>query len=194
MDKRELEELVRQVLLEHLGGGGHGVRAVPVPALGVDESHRMDTGNPGDRVYTRDLFTLEQSPRLGAGIMEMTDTTFPWTLNYDEMDYVVSGRLDVLILRGQRAAGRAHQWGEDLRRAGGGALYPQGQRHPVLCHRPRPVFVLRLSGGLAEPGRRAGTLAVESPAPERCSGAGFFSWPGGKIRAGRGPRGRPPPP
>ena len=57
----------------------------------------MDTGNPGDRVYTRDLFTLEQSPRLGAGIMEMTDTTFPWTLNYDEMDYVVSGRLDVLI-------------------------------------------------------------------------------------------------
>ena len=167
MDKRELEELVRQVLLEHLGGGGHGVRSVPVPALGVDERHRMDTGNPGDRVYTRDLFTLEQSPRLGAGIMEMTDTTFP---------------------------GRAHQWGEDLRRAGGGALYPQGQRHPVLCHRPRPVFVLRLSGGLAEPGRRAGTLAVESPAPERCSGAGFFSWPGGEIRAGRGPRGRPPPP
>ena len=52
MDKRELEELVHQVLLEHLGGGGggHGVRSVPVPALGVDESHRMDTGNPGDRV------------------------------------------------------------------------------------------------------------------------------------------------
>ena len=97
MDKRELEELVRQVLLEQLGGGVHGVRSVPVPALGVDESHRMDTGNSGDRVYTRDLFTLEQSPRLGAGIMEMTDTTFPWTLNYDEMDYVVSGRLDVLI-------------------------------------------------------------------------------------------------
>ena len=39
MDKRELEELVHQVLLEHLGGG-HGVRSVPVPALGVDESDR----------------------------------------------------------------------------------------------------------------------------------------------------------
>ena len=36
MDKRELEELVRQVLLEQLGGGGHGVRSVPVPALGVE--------------------------------------------------------------------------------------------------------------------------------------------------------------
>ena len=57
----------------------------------------MDTGSPGDRVYTRDLFTLEQSPRLGAGIMEMTDTTFPWTLNYDEMDYVVEGRLDIRV-------------------------------------------------------------------------------------------------
>ena len=48
-------------------------------------------------VYTKDLFTLQESPRLGAGLMEMTDTTFPWTLNYDEMDYVISGRLDILI-------------------------------------------------------------------------------------------------
>ena len=57
----------------------------------------MDTGNPLDRVYTRDLFTLQESPRLGVGVMEMTDTTFPWTLRYDEMDYVLSGRLDIRI-------------------------------------------------------------------------------------------------
>ena len=94
MNKTDLEALIRQVLLEHLAGG---VTAVKVPALSVDETHRMDTGDPAHRVYTRDLFSLEQSPRLGAGIMEMTDTTFPWTLHYDEMDYVVSGRLDVLI-------------------------------------------------------------------------------------------------
>ena len=93
MDKHKLEEIIRQVLLEQLGGG---VQAVRVPALTVTEAHRMNTGNPGDKVYTRDLFTLEQSPRLGVGIMEMTDTTFPWTLNYDEMDYVVEGRLDIL--------------------------------------------------------------------------------------------------
>ena len=37
----------------------------------------MDTGNPLDRVYTRDLFTLQESLRLGVGVMEMTDTTFP---------------------------------------------------------------------------------------------------------------------
>ena len=100
MDKFKLEEIIRQVLLEHLGGG---VQAVKVPALTVTEAHRMNTGNPGDKVYTRDLFTLEQSPRLGVGIMEMTDTTFPWTLNYDEMDYVVEGRLDILC-NGQKVS------------------------------------------------------------------------------------------
>ena len=102
MDHKKLEEIIRQVLLEHLGGG---VQAVKVPQLAVTEAHRMDTGNPGDRVYTWDLFTLEQSPRLGVGIMEMTDTTFPWTLNYDEMDYVVEGRLDVLCNGRKASAG-----------------------------------------------------------------------------------------
>ena len=100
MDKCKLEEIIRQVLLEHLGGG---VQVVRVPALTVTEAHRMNTGNPGDKVYTRDLFTLEQSPRLGVGIMEMSDTTFPWTLNYDEMDYVVEGRLDILC-NGQKVS------------------------------------------------------------------------------------------
>ena len=102
MDKIQLEAIIRQVLLEHLGGG---VQAVKVPELSVTEAHRMNTGNPGDRVYTRDLFTLDESPRLGAGIMEMTDTTFPWKLNYDEMDYVIEGRLDIRTDRGTVSAG-----------------------------------------------------------------------------------------
>ena len=92
MNKTDLEALVRQILLEHLSGGP---AAVKVPELSVRPEHRLDTGNPGDQVYTRDLFSLEQSPRLGVGIMEMTDTTFPWTLNYDEMDYVVERPLAV---------------------------------------------------------------------------------------------------
>lgn len=106
MDKQTLEALVRQVLLEKLGEvPGEAVKKVPVPQLKVAEEHRMDTGRAGDRVYTRDLFTLDESPRLGAGIMEMTDTTFPWTLNYDEMDYVIEGRLDIQTDRGTVSAG-----------------------------------------------------------------------------------------
>ena len=104
MDTKSLEALVRRIILETMGGG-HGVRAVKIPELRVTEADRMDTGNPAHRVYTRDLFTLQESPRLGAGLMEMTDTTFPWTLNYDEMDYVVSGRLDILINGDKISAG-----------------------------------------------------------------------------------------
>ena len=97
MDKQQLERMVREFLLERLGGAGHGVRKVDVPSLRTTEADRMDTGNPADKVYTHDLFTLEQSPRLGAGLMEMEDTTFPWTLNYDEMDYVIEGQLTIVI-------------------------------------------------------------------------------------------------
>ena len=106
VNKAALEALVRQVLLEKLGEApGETVKKVPVPQLKVTEEHRMDTGRAGDRVYTRDLLTLSESPRLGAGIMEMTDTTFPWTLNYDEMDYVIDGRLDIQTGRGTVSAG-----------------------------------------------------------------------------------------
>ena len=104
--KAALESLVRQVLLEKLGGApaapagkavAHGVRAVPVPRVEVTQADRMDTGRSGDRVWTRDLFSLAEAPRLGCGLMVMEDTTFPWKLTYDEMDYVIEGRLDILV-------------------------------------------------------------------------------------------------
>ena len=96
-DRAAIEELVRRVLLEKLGGNGPRVKTVEVPRLDVAAEHSMDTGNPADRVWTRDLFTLEEAPRLGCGLMVMERTTFPWTLTYDEMDYVIEGRLDILV-------------------------------------------------------------------------------------------------
>ena len=96
-DRAAIEELVRRVLLEKLGGNGPRVKKVEVPRLDVAAEHRMDTGNPADRVWTRYLFTLEEAPRLGCGLMVMERTTFPWTLTYDEMDYVIEGRLDILV-------------------------------------------------------------------------------------------------
>ena len=97
MDKKTLESLIRRVLLEELGQSTHGVKKLALPAETVTEAHRLDTGRPGDLVYTKDLLTLEESPRLGVGLMVMERTTFPWTLNYDEVDYVIEGRLDILI-------------------------------------------------------------------------------------------------
>ena len=97
MDKQKLESLIRKVLLEELGAATHGVKKVSLPSETVTEADRLDTGRPGNVVYTKDLLTLEESPRLGVGLMVMDRTTFPWTLNYDEVDYVIEGRLEILI-------------------------------------------------------------------------------------------------
>lgn len=105
LDRSRLETLIKEVLIEKLSGTGccnerqaaSGVIAVKVPQIKVDENDRMDTGIPSDVVYTKDLFTLSESPRLGCGIMEMKHTTFDWTLNYDEIDYVIEGSLSIII-------------------------------------------------------------------------------------------------
>lgn len=99
MQANELEQIVRQVVANVLSQQDEGsqVRSCALPAMQVTEADRLDTGNPADRVYTHDLFTLRQSPRLGAGLMEMTDSDFPWHLSYDEIDYVISGRLDIVF-------------------------------------------------------------------------------------------------
>lgn len=97
MDKAQLESLVLQFLQEKLQPGV--LRAGEIRQFSPQD--RLDTGNPADRVYTHDLFTLSQSPRLGAGWMEMTQSTFPWHLEYDEMDYIVDGSLTILTAQGQ---------------------------------------------------------------------------------------------
>ena len=101
MDRSELEAMVREIL-----AGSPGVRLVKLPEVSVSQSDRLDTGSPADRVYTHDVLTLAESPRLGAGIMEMTRSDFPWTLHYDEIDYVISGALTVTSA-GQSVTARA---------------------------------------------------------------------------------------
>ena len=64
------------------------------------------TGTDGDKVYLTDLFTLEESPRLGSGIMEMDASSFDWVLKYDEIDYVIEGRLEIIIA-GRKIVGEA---------------------------------------------------------------------------------------
>ena len=93
MDKEMLKSLLREILEEEMGNGP--VRLCRVPQVVVTSQDRLETGNPADRVYTHDLFSLTESPRLGCGVMEMEQTTFPWHLEYDEIDYVISGRLTI---------------------------------------------------------------------------------------------------
>ena len=93
MNRDDLRRLIREILQEECGGTC--VRAVDLHGVTVTEADRLDTGKPGDTVYTHDLFSLSESPRLGAGIMEMQKTTFDWTLTYDEIDYVIAGTLSI---------------------------------------------------------------------------------------------------
>lgn len=110
VNRYTIESMIREILNEKLTNMSsgcsmdakrdctrEGVIVVRVPGIAVTEQDRMDTGKPGDTVYTKDLFSLEESPRLGCGIMEMKDTTFDWTLNYDEVDYVIEGSLSIII-------------------------------------------------------------------------------------------------
>lgn len=111
LDKTVLEKLVRQIIQEQIGGitksepldfvtdreSKCGVMSVKLQTVKVNQSNRLDTGRATDEVYTKDIFTLEESPRLGCGVMEMRETTFDWTLNYDEIDYVIEGHLDVIV-------------------------------------------------------------------------------------------------
>ena len=105
LNEETIRSIVREVLTEQLFGQANltktidpsGVLAVKLPELNVSEEDRLDTGNPAHKVYCKDLVSLTESPRLGCGLMVMEDTTFDWLLEYDEIDYIIDGQLDVLI-------------------------------------------------------------------------------------------------
>ena len=118
ISRQDLEKMVRRVLGEILAEGGpaglqiknsfrqtdpSGIMAFHTPAV---KPEPFDTGKVGDRVFLKDMVTLEESPRLGFGVMEMDRSTFKWTLNYDEVDYIIDGVLEILI-DGRKVVGRA---------------------------------------------------------------------------------------
>lgn len=96
MNQNDLEQLVREFLRQKLKPTVR--KAAPVEYF--SQADRLDTKNPADRVFTHDLFSVEESPRLGAGWMEMTKSEFAWHLDYDEMDYIVQGTLKIITDQG----------------------------------------------------------------------------------------------
>lgn len=48
-------------------------------------------------VGLKDATTLEEAPRMGAGVMELDHGELEWTLTYDEYDYVIEGTLQIEI-------------------------------------------------------------------------------------------------
>lgn len=61
------------------------------------ECDAFDTGKPGDNVGIKEILTRNESPDLATGFMTLEETSFEWTLGYDEIDYIVEGILDITI-------------------------------------------------------------------------------------------------
>jgi ethanolamine utilization protein EutQ len=107
-----LREIIRQVVSEQGQGPDALIKQVDA-ASGVisvcGKSVRAEpfaTGKAGDQVFLKEVFSLSESPRLGCGIMEMQASCFDWTLNYDEIDYVIEGRLEIVV-GGKKMVGEA---------------------------------------------------------------------------------------
>lgn len=103
IDVNSLEAIIRKIVMEQLGnslagGDKHldksGILSVKLNNIALD---KFETGNQEDSVYLKDVITLEESPRLGCGLMEMTESCFKWTLKYDEIDYIIDGQLEIKI-------------------------------------------------------------------------------------------------
>lgn len=107
LNEKLIEEIVRKIITEKLGNKASennadfektvdksGVLSIKTETV---KPEKFDTGKEGDKVLLKDVVTLEESPRLGCGIMEMDKTSFAWTLKYDEIDYVIDGTLEIDI-------------------------------------------------------------------------------------------------
>lgn len=106
ISKDQLAAMVREAIAEYVGAQatstsawGHdksGVISVDLPKVAA-EPFPFPIDVPPGSVRLLDLLTLEESPRVGAGVMEMDATSFEWTLKYDEVDYVISGTLELIL-------------------------------------------------------------------------------------------------
>ncbi|GAA0182816.1 cupin domain-containing protein [Clostridium sediminicola] len=105
IDSKVLEELVRKIIEEKLSNSNNnedferhidpsGIMSIKTATV---KPEKFDTGKEGDKVYLKDVMSVEESPRLGCGIMEMEESAFDWTLKYDEVDYVIDGTLEIII-------------------------------------------------------------------------------------------------
>ncbi len=99
----DLEQVIRRIIAESMAlkdsqswkqEDPSGVICISAPKVTCE---KFPFPIPSDRVFLKDVLTVEESPRLGCGIMEMEETSFEWTLTYDEVDYVIEGTLEIIV-------------------------------------------------------------------------------------------------
>lgn len=97
-NEETLRPIVEQVLRRLSQGGDFHKETDPSGVLLVrTDTVRCQSFEGRQDVRLRDVTTLEEAPRMAAGVMEVEGTRFPWTLSYDEYDVVLSGTLEIRV-------------------------------------------------------------------------------------------------
>ena len=101
IDKNALREIISEVVKETLERQTEREFLKEKEESGIikirPSTVKCEQFQGAEGVYLKDIVTLEEAPRMGAGIMELDHTSFEWTLTYDEYDYVIDGELEIEI-------------------------------------------------------------------------------------------------
>jgi ethanolamine utilization protein EutQ len=95
------EQLIRDVIVKVLQESGLCAdcqrQVDPSGIIGIKTSTvKLEPFEGREDVKLKDITTLEEAPRMGCGVMELTDgAAFEWTLTYDEYDIVLEGHLEI---------------------------------------------------------------------------------------------------
>jgi len=115
LDQDALVRIIRDVIAEQVGPSAPSIRYKDASGVTridaakvVTEPFPFPIESPAGSVRLLDVLDVQESPRLGCGIMEMDSTSFEWTLTYDEIDYVIDGTLE-LIMDGRPVRAEAGQ-------------------------------------------------------------------------------------
>lgn len=60
------------------------------------EMTTFENGNPEAKVFYQELISKEEA-KISAGFLEIDHSQFDWELSYEEIDYVISGTLEITI-------------------------------------------------------------------------------------------------
>ncbi|MDR2787852.1 MAG: ethanolamine utilization acetate kinase EutQ [Candidatus Accumulibacter sp.] len=102
-----VDQLVRKTVGERSAGNGtapasdaayeaqriaRGIKRVKGASV---QMSLFDGAGKGNRVGVADVVTAEDGSAMAAGFMSWENCFFPWTLNYDEVDFVIDGELHI---------------------------------------------------------------------------------------------------
>lgn len=96
-----IREIVEKVIRETMTGQSAPFEKHVDPSgiIGIKTSTvQLEPFEGRNDVKLKDVTTLEEAPRMGCGIMELSDgASFEWTLTYDEYDVILEGTLEIEI-------------------------------------------------------------------------------------------------